>query len=177
MEIHVSRPKDKAGKCFAHDLMSSFDYRINCTHICFTGGGQSPNLLVEDTDEGPQMRICFRDALLVRSQQLRRGNLTVPQRVPLFFQRPEDHSPMVENRAVGILEAVDALDFAAARQCVLDTVGRQTPPVAHGPGPRGGQPANRRLLGDDLPALAAVLGRRAWRVARKSQRRSASLAG
>ena len=36
---------------------------------------------------------------------------------------------MVENRATGILEAVEALDFAAARQCVLDTVGAQTPAV------------------------------------------------
>ncbi|MBI2687673.1 MAG: molybdopterin molybdotransferase MoeA [Acidobacteria bacterium] len=36
---------------------------------------------------------------------------------------------MVGNSPAGILKAVDALDFAAARRCVLDTVGRPEPIV------------------------------------------------
>lgn len=36
---------------------------------------------------------------------------------------------MLKNEAAGILNSVEALDFAAARQCVLETVGRCEPPV------------------------------------------------
>ena len=66
------------------------------------------------------------DTLLVRAQEFGGGDIAAAERVPLFFQSPVNHSFILDGCYPG---DVDALDFAAARRCVLDTVGPCQPPV------------------------------------------------
>lgn len=83
----------------------------------------------EEADEGAEVGVGRGDAFLMGAEEFGWGDIAAAEGVTLFFERPVEHPLMVENPGAVILVYVDALDFTAARQMVLETVGACVPAV------------------------------------------------